>query len=45
MNEGAASFLKSKHLQRTVCLVADMRMPGITGLELYRTLVAAGNRP
>jgi FixJ family two-component response regulator len=38
----AAEFLKSVCLPRTDCLIADMQMPGMTGLELYRHLVAAG---
>lgn len=38
----AAEFLKSTYLIRTACLIADMRMPEMTGLELYRHLVAAG---
>jgi FixJ family two-component response regulator len=38
----AAEFLKSGCLLRTDCLIADMQMPGMTGFELYRHLVAAG---
>ncbi len=39
---GAAEFLSSAYLLQTACLIADMRMPVMTGLELYRHLVAAG---
>ena len=38
----AEDFLKSGDMQRTSCLIADVRMPGMTGLELYRRLVASG---
>ena|SRR3712207_5495559 len=38
----AEDFLKSDGLQRTACLIADVRMPGMSGLELYRRLVASG---
>jgi FixJ family two-component response regulator len=41
--ECAEDFLKSGRLRRTSCLIADVRMPGMTGLELYRHLVASGN--
>jgi FixJ family two-component response regulator len=34
----AEDFLKSDGLQRTSCLIADVRMPGMSGLELYRRL-------
>jgi FixJ family two-component response regulator len=40
--EDAESFLSGNDLATTACLVADMRMPGMTGLELYQTLVASG---
>jgi FixJ family two-component response regulator len=40
--EDAPSFLRSESRAATACLIADMRMPGMTGLELYLTLVAAG---
>jgi FixJ family two-component response regulator len=38
----AASFLASPRLAETACLVADVQMPGMTGLELHRHLVEAG---
>jgi FixJ family two-component response regulator len=38
----AEDFLKSDGRQRTSCLIADVRMPGMSGLELYRRLVALG---
>ena len=37
----AASLLKSRRLSQVSCLIADMRMPKMTGLELYRHLVAS----
>ena len=39
----AEDFLKSGRIERTSCLIADVRMPGMTGLELHRRLVASGN--
>ena len=41
--ESAESFLCSGSGFRTDCLIADMHMPGISGLELVGRLVAAGN--
>src|SRR5215470_19465600 len=38
----AADFLASPRLGETACLIADIHMPAITGLELYRHLVGAG---
>ena len=38
----AESFLASASRAITECLVADMRMPGMSGLELYQALVASG---
>jgi len=40
--EDAESFLGSASRAAAACLVADMRMPGMTGLELYQALVASG---
>lgn len=39
----AEDFLKSNRLHRTSCLIADVRMPGMTGLELHNRLVRSGN--
>ena len=41
--EDAESFLSSASRASTGCLVVDMRMPGMTGLELHQALVASGD--
>ena len=38
----AADFLASPSLGETTCLIADVHMPGMTGIELYRHLIDAG---
>jgi FixJ family two-component response regulator len=38
----AADFLASSRLNETACLIADVHMPGMTGIELHRHLVGAG---
>src|SRR5713226_8951205 len=38
----AQEFLGSRHVCRTACLIADMQMPGMTGLELYQRLSTSG---
>jgi FixJ family two-component response regulator len=38
----AADFLASPLLRETACLVADVQMPGMTGLELQKKLIEAG---
>jgi FixJ family two-component response regulator len=37
----AASLLQSRRLSQVCCLIADMRMPKMTGLELHQHLVAS----
>ena len=39
----AESFLASAARETTACLVADMRMPGMSGLELHQALLASGD--
>ena len=38
----AADFLASARLGETACLIADVHMPAMTGLELHEHLIAAG---
>ena len=38
----AADFLASPRLTETACLIADVHMPAMTGLELYEHLIGAG---
>jgi len=38
----AADFLASPRLADTACLIADVQMPAMTGIELYRHLVDTG---
>ena len=38
----AAEFLASRLLPETACLVADVQMPGMTGVELHKHLVHTG---
>jgi FixJ family two-component response regulator len=40
----AEDFLNSGVLRQIACLVADIRMPGMSGLELQQTLNAKGCR-
>jgi FixJ family two-component response regulator len=40
--ESAESFLRSDQVAETSCLVADVEMPGMNGLELQTHLAAAG---
>ena len=41
--EDAESFLASESRAGAACVIADIRMPGMTGLELYQALVASGH--
>jgi FixJ family two-component response regulator len=38
----AADFLASPRLSETACLIADVHMPAMTGIELHRHLVESG---
>ena len=39
----AEDFLKSDYLHSSSCLIADVLMPGMTGIELHNRLVEAGS--
>jgi FixJ family two-component response regulator len=38
----AAGFLASPFLAKTACLIADVHMPVMTGIELYQHLIGMG---
>jgi FixJ family two-component response regulator len=38
----AEDFLASSRLDDTACLIADVHMPGMTGLELHQQLASSG---
>ena len=40
----AEEFLGSGRLYDTACLIADVHMPGLSGFELQRHLIAKGHR-
>ena len=40
----AEDFLSSNHAQETSCLILDVQMPGMSGLELQQQLVGSGNQ-
>jgi FixJ family two-component response regulator len=40
----AADFLAFRRLDETACLIADIQMPGMTGVELYARLIEAGHK-
>jgi FixJ family two-component response regulator len=40
--ESAENFLKSDQMHNTSCLIVDVQMPGMSGLELQSELAAAG---
>jgi FixJ family two-component response regulator len=41
--ESGEAFLKSPYISQTDCLIADVRMPGMSGLELQERLNAANS--
>jgi FixJ family two-component response regulator len=38
----AEAFLRSNHAHEMACLIVDVRMPGMNGLELQHQIAAAG---
>ena len=42
--DSAEKFLTSGHVNDTSCLLVDILMPGMNGLQLQSQLTAAGNR-
>ena len=40
----AAEFLASRRLSETACLIADVHMPGMTGIDLHHRLIETGHR-
>ena len=42
--DSAEEFLASRSAQKAACLILDVQLPGITGLELQDRLAGADNR-
>jgi FixJ family two-component response regulator len=40
----AEAFLSSPQLNTSSCVIADVQMPGMSGVDLQRRLIAGGNR-
>jgi FixJ family two-component response regulator len=40
----AEEFLRSAHAGETSCLITDVRMPGMSGVDLQSHLIAQGSR-
>ena len=40
----AEEFLQSSYVHETTCLITDVQMPGLSGVDLQRVLIAEGNR-
>jgi FixJ family two-component response regulator len=39
----AEDFLRSGQLSETACLISDVQMPGLSGIDLQRQLIADGH--
>jgi FixJ family two-component response regulator len=42
--DSAGLFLKSEEMTKTLCLITDLQMPGLDGLELHKELQSRGYR-
>ena len=42
--DSAEEFLKSGKISDTSCLITDVQMPGLTGIDLQERLIAKGHR-
>ena len=42
--ESAGHFLRSRRLAETACLITDVQMPGLSGLDLQSRIAADGHR-
>jgi FixJ family two-component response regulator len=40
----ADEFLKSEQVSKTSCLITDLHMPGLSGIDLQDRLIAGGHR-
>jgi FixJ family two-component response regulator len=40
----AEDFLESDHIEDTSCVITDVQMPGLSGVELQSVLIARGAR-
>jgi FixJ family two-component response regulator len=40
----AEGFLQSSYIHEATCLISDVQMPGLSGVDLQRVLIAEGNR-
>ena len=45
MYESAEEFLASGQAAHTACLISDIRMPGMSGIEMHERLRAQGHAP
>ena len=45
MFESAEEFLMSGEVANTSCLISDVRMPGMSGVEMHERLLAQGHAP